>query len=156
MRQHKAVARIILFLSIVKFTFAGVAQTPTVQEVCVDLVTGAEERGHTQSELPEWLGRPSTAGHLHSRFDIISSQSFNHGSTVPDDPEKAKFFNKELNRRMKEYFVLGAISGVFVGLAQGIQKQISGTVSPGAYVFLYISSLPVLPTLEWRGFTNLF
>ncbi|KAI0265741.1 hypothetical protein BGY98DRAFT_1034294, partial [Russula aff. rugulosa BPL654] len=59
MRWHKAV---FLFLSIVNFTFAGLAQTPTMHEIRVDLVTEASERGHTQSEeLLEWLGRPSTA-----------------------------------------------------------------------------------------------
>jgi len=130
MRRHRAVARIFLFLSIVNFTFAGVAQTPTMHEMRVDLVTRAEdvtetsERGTILSEeLPELLGRPSTVGHLHSR-DIPGAE----------DPETKKFFNKELNRRLKEYLVLGAIAGVFVGIANGAQKEIYGTVSPGAYV----------------------
>jgi hypothetical protein len=151
MRRHKAVARIFLFLSILNFTFAGLPQTPTVDEMCDDLVTGAEdmmeasERGHTQSEeLPESLGRPSTAEHLQSRFDIIPAQSFKY----PEDQENKKFFNKELTRKMKEYVVLGTIAGVFTGVANGMQKEIMGTVSPGAYVF---TSLPLLRTLEWRG-----
>ena len=140
MRRHKAIARIILFLSIVDFTFAGVAQTPMMDEMPVDLVTGAEdmteasERGHTQSEvLPELLGRPSmsTAGNLHSRFDLIPAQSFNY----PADRESRKFFNQELNRKLKEYLILGTIAGIFTGVANGMQKQILGTVSPGAYVF---------------------
>lgn len=139
MRHHKAVARIFLFLSIFNFTFAGVAlaQTPTMHKMRVDLVTEAEgvtgssERGHTQSEgMPEWVGGPSTAGHLQSRFDMAAAQSFEHRG----DPEDQKFFNKELNRKMKEYLVLGAIAGVFTGVANGIQKEILGTVSPGAYV----------------------
>jgi hypothetical protein len=139
MRRHKAVARIFLFLSIFNFAFAGLAQTPTMHEMRVDLVTRAEdvteasERGHTQSEeLPEWSGSPSTAGHLHSRRDIPAAQS---ATTSAEDPEKKKFFNKELNRRMKEYLVLGIVAGVFVGFANGIQKQIMGTEAPGAYVF---------------------
>jgi hypothetical protein len=86
-----------LFLSIFNFTFAGLAQTTTMHEIVVDLVTGAEdvteasERAHTPSEeSPGWLGRPSTAGHMHSRFDLIPAQSFNDGSqsTDSDDPEK--------------------------------------------------------------------
>jgi len=145
MRRHKAVAGIFLFLSIVNFTFAGLAQAPAMHETSVDLVTGVEdvteasERGYTQSEeLPDWLGRPSTAGHLDSR-DIIGPTSFNNR---PGDPaEDGKFFNKELTRKMKEYLVLGAIAGVFTGIANGIQKQIFGTVSPGAYVFTFSSSL---------------
>ena len=135
MHRHKAVARIFLFLSIVNFTFAGVARTPTMDEMHVDLMTGAEERGHTQSEeLPEWLGRPSTTVPLRSRLDPIP---LDHGtlSTDPEDLEAKKFFNKELIRRMKEYFVLGGVAGIFVGISNGIQKEISGTVSPGACVF---------------------
>ena len=148
MRRHKAVARIFLFLSIVNFTFAGVAQAPAMHETRVDLVTGASdvteasERGHTQSEeLPELLGRPSTAGHLHSRLDPIPEA---------EDPEGNKFFNKELNRKLKEYLVLGVIAGAFTGVASGIQKQILGTVSPGAYVIFFTSPLLPLPlsTLE--------
>jgi len=137
MRRHKALARIFLFLSIVDFTFAGDAQIPMMDEMPVDLVTGADdvtvasETGHTQSGvLPKLLGRPSmsTAGNLHSRQDVIPAQSFNH----LEDPESKKFFNKELIRRMKEYLVLGAVAGLFTGVANGIQKQIAGTVSPGA------------------------
>ena len=68
-----------------------------------------------------------------------------------DDPEGNKFFNKELNRKLKEYLVLGVIAGTVTGVANGIQKEIFGTVSPGAYVF-YLASLPLfLPTLERRG-----
>jgi hypothetical protein len=147
MRRHEALARIFLLLSIINFTFAGVARTPTMHEMRVDLVTGAEdvteasERGHTQSEeLPELLSRPSTAGHLHSRLDPIPDA---------EDPETKKFFNKELNRRMKEYLVLGLVAGVFVGISNGVQKEIFGTESPGAYVFTSPPS-PLLPTLEWH------
>jgi hypothetical protein len=139
MRRHKAVARIFLFLSIFNFAFAGLAQTPTMHEMRVDLetraedVTEASERGHTQSEeLPEWSGSPSMAGHLHSRLDTPSAQS---ATTSAADLEKKKFFNKELTRRMKEYLVLGIVAGIFTGVTNGIQKQIIGTVSPGAYVF---------------------
>ena len=150
MHWHKAVTRIFLFLSIINFTFAGIAQTPTMHEMRIDLVTGVEdvtevsERGQMQSEeLPELLGRPLTAGHLHSR-DIPGAE----------DPKTKKFFNKELIRRMKEYFVLGAVAGVFIGIANGAQKEIFGMVSPGAYVFTSPPS-PLLPTPEWHV-TNLF
>jgi hypothetical protein len=148
MRRHKAFARIILFLSIVIFTFAGIARTLTMHEVRVDLVTGVpdvsdvSEMGYTQSEeLPESLGRPSTAGPLQSR-DLIPAASFSDASHF-DDLEDNKFFSKELNRKLKEYLILGSIAGLFTGVANGIQKQIMGTVSPNAYV---ISLLPlVLP-----------
>jgi len=144
MRRHKAVARIFLFLSIVSFAFAGFApqRTPPMHEMRVDLVTAVEdatvteapERGHAQSgELPELLGRPSTAGHLQSRIDIIPAASFsNHASIDLDDLESKKFFNKELNRKLKEYFILGTIAGIVTGVANGVQKQYLGTVAPGA------------------------
>ena len=128
MRRHKAVARIFLFLSIVKFTFASVAQTRTMDGMRIDSVTGAEDMTEVSEALPEWLGRSSTAGHLHSRFDMAAAQSFKY----PDGPDENKFFNKELNRKMKEYLVLGSIAGVFTGIANGIQKEILGTVSPNA------------------------
>jgi hypothetical protein len=148
MRPHEAVARAFLFLSIVNFTFAaGVVQTRTMHEMRVDLMTGAgdvteaSEKGHSQSEeLFEWSERPSTAGHLHSRLDPLPGA---------EDPETKKFFNKEMNRKLKEYLVLGSIAGIFVGISNGIQKEIVGTVSPGAYVFTSPPS-PLLPTLEWR------
>ncbi|KAF8493950.1 hypothetical protein F5888DRAFT_1720839 [Russula emetica] len=131
MRPYEAVARAFLFLSIVNFTFAvGVVQTRTMHEMRVDLMTGAEdvteasEKGNSESEeLPEWSERPSTAGHLHSRLDPLPGA---------EDPETKKFFNKEMNRKLKEYLVLGTVAGIFVGLSNGIQKEILGTVSPGA------------------------
>jgi hypothetical protein len=131
MRQHKAVARIFLFLSIVNFTFAGVAQTPTMDETRINLVTGAadvteaSERGYTRSEeSPERWGRLSTTGNLHSRVDPI---------VVPDAAaEEKKFFSKEMNRKLKEYLVLGSVAGVVLGVTNSIQKEIMGTLSPGA------------------------
>jgi hypothetical protein len=62
------------------------------------------------------------------------------------DPEANKFFNEELNRKMKEYLVLGMVAGAFSGVANAIQKQIMGTVSPGAYVF-YFDVFPLPPLL---------
>jgi hypothetical protein len=35
---------------------------------------------------------------------------------------------------MKDYAVLGVVAGSFTGIANGIQKEILGSVSPGAYV----------------------
>ena len=115
-----------------------------------DDVTEPSERGHTQSEeLPEWSGIPaSKAGDLHSRVDPLGPQLIK-----PDDPEKDKFFNEEVIRKMKEYLVLGTVSGVFVGISNVMQKEIFGVVSPNAYVLT-----PPLPAniFNWRGFTNLF
>jgi hypothetical protein len=142
MRLHEAFTRIFLFLSIANFTFAGIAQTLTTHEMRIDLATGAEdvteasEGGHSRSEtLPEWSGT-STAGHLQSRFDMASVQSLNERAD-PKDPAD-KFFNPELTRKMNEYFIMGTIAGLFIGVGNGIQKEVMGTVSPGAYVRFFI------------------
>lgn len=91
-------------------------------------VTEASEREYTRSEeSPERLGRLSTTGNLHSRVDPI---------VVADAAaEEKKFFSKEMNRKLKEYLVLGSVAGVFLGVTNSIQKEIMGTLSPGAYVF---------------------
>jgi hypothetical protein len=133
MRRHKAVARIFLFLSIVNFTFAGIAQTPKMHEMRVDLVTGAQDvaealsEGHAQSaaeETPELLkSATSTAGTLQSRFDLIPAQSFSTRSIMTDDPAKDKFFTEELKGKMKEYLVLGAVAGVFPVLRMGYRRR---------------------------------
>ncbi len=62
---------------------------------------------------------------MHSRFDMAAAQSFNERSlsTDPEDPENKKFFNKELTRKTKEYSVLGAIAGIFIGVANGMQRR---------------------------------
>jgi hypothetical protein len=49
-------------------------------------------------------------------------------------PDVDKFFTEELKQKMKDYAVLGTVAGVSTGLINGIQKEIMGTVSPGAYV----------------------
>jgi hypothetical protein len=120
-----------------------------MHDMHVDSVAGAEgveeasETSHTQPEVsPEWSEGPPTAGHLVPRFDLIPAQSFSKGSLSidPDDPEGEKFFNKELNRKLREYLILGTVAGLFTGVANGIQKEIMGTEDPGAYVF---TSLPL-------------
>jgi len=65
---------------------------------------------------------------IRRQLDFAAAQSFKYS----DDPNEDKFFNKELNRKLKEYLVLGAIAGVITGIANGAQKQIIGTVSPGS------------------------
>lgn len=49
-------------------------------------------------------------------------------------PEVDKFFNDELKQKMKEFAVLGTAAGVSTGLINGVQNEIMGTISPGAYV----------------------
>jgi hypothetical protein len=61
----------------------------------------------------------------------------------PAEKVNPKFFTDELKGRMKDYLVLGTVYGIYTGTMNAIQKEIQGTISPGAYV--PISSLPLLP-----------
>jgi hypothetical protein len=58
-----------------------------------------------------------------------------------------KFFTEELKQKMKDYAVLGTVVGVSTGVINGMQKEIMGTVSPGAYV-------STLPSLSCRHLTE--
>ena len=166
MRLYKAIAQIFLFLFILNFTFASIAlfsqtqtqtQTTTDDEMHVDSgttrsgedVTTMEEvseKVHTQQsdeeeeeEFPEWQGgHPSIDGRLHLRFNIARR-------TYSSDPAQDKFLNDEMTRKLKEYIILGAIAGSMTGIANAMQKEIIGTVSPNAYVlffFFYLSFPP--------------
>jgi hypothetical protein len=66
-------------------------------------------------------------------LDGSPSESGSHHSTTLSSDEH-KFFNAELKDKMKDYAVLGVVAGSFTGIANGIQKEILGSVSPGAYV----------------------
>ena len=48
--------------------------------------------------------------------------------------EAGKFMSEEMIQKVKDYAVLGTVAGVSTGLINGMQKEIMGTVSPGAYV----------------------
>ena len=150
MRRHKAVARIFLFLSIVNFTLASIAQTPITREARV--VAEVSEMGHAQSsssssssssEPPESSRRPSAL--LQSRIDFIPAASFSKDSKEPDED---RFFSEELKRKLKEYLILGSIAGVFTGVANGVQKEMMGTVSPGVYVILFLFLFYLPPSCQ--------
>jgi hypothetical protein len=50
----------------------------------------------------------------------------------PAEKVESKFFTDELKIKMKDYAVLGLVAGVFTGAASAFQKEIQGTLSPGA------------------------
>ena len=88
--------------------------------------------------------------------DIIGPTSFNKGPG--DSAEKEKFFNEELIRRIKKYLVLGAVAGVFTGIANGgaeadLWYGVSWRVRP--YLFLLPPSCQRLNSL-WRGSQTCF
>ena len=143
MRQYKTVAQILLILSAVNYSFASIAQSWAMHEARADLekVTEVLEQRQTPlEEGSEGSEKWSTAGNLHPRDEVVESASAS--GAKPED----KFFNKELDDKIKEYYILATILALSVGASRGVQNQISGAVDPHGYVFS-TSSFPLLPTL---------
>ena len=54
------------------------------------------------------------------------------------NPEANKLFNDALKQKIKDFVVLGTVVGVSAGLLYGVQKEIMGSISPGAYVSVFL------------------
>jgi hypothetical protein len=63
--------------------------------------------------------------------------------TAPTGSKADKFFTDEMKQRMKDYAVYSTVAGVSMGIINGIQKEIMGAVSPGAYVSALFPPFPV-------------
>ena len=149
MRQYKTVAQILLILSAVNYTFASLAQSWAMHEAHADLVKVAEalEKRQTPSEeRSEGSEKWSTAGNVHLRGEVVEPASASEAK--PED----KFFNKELDEKIKEYYILASILALSVGASRGVQNQISGAVDPHGYVFS--TSFPLLPILYLFELSN--
>ena len=137
-RRYKTAARIFLVLSVVNFMFAGFAQSRAIHKGRVDSVqatTNSEIQPASPERPPVNFNQPHQA-----------PQSPPEPANPEPDPDDAKFFSKEMNEKLRIYFVLASVeSFIGVGSAEAAQHQIGGTVSPGAYV----SATPftLLPTL---------
>jgi hypothetical protein len=53
-----------------------------------------------------------------------------------------RFLDRTLREKIWRYSILGSIVGITGGLISGVQKDIFGTVSPGAYVSTLFPSTP--------------
>lgn len=53
-----------------------------------------------------------------------------------------KFLDNALREKIWRYTILGSIAGISGGLLSGLQKDIFGTISPGAYVSTLFPSTP--------------
>jgi len=52
----------------------------------------------------------------------------------PAEPAREKFLSDHLKAKMKDYAVLGLVTGVFDGISNSLSSEIQGTVAPAAYV----------------------
>jgi hypothetical protein len=68
----------------------------------VEGVMEASKGVYAVGGVARMVRRPSTAGYLHSRFDMAAAQPFNEVSlsTGPEDSENKKVFVKELTRKI--------------------------------------------------------
>jgi hypothetical protein len=159
MRWYKTVARIFLILSVVDFTFAGLAQFRAMldaQADCMkmaqDIMKASEKRHKPLDELSERSAKRSTVGHAHSRDVSDGSEDSVTGPKVETPPgsvtdEESKFFNEEWKGDTVETLVFTVALGAVTSLAsQFYPSQLhDGITYPSPCVFSYF--LPLLPTL---------
>jgi hypothetical protein len=55
--------------------------------------------------------------------------------TMEASPDAHKFFIEELKLKLRYYAIVGTVLGISTGVVNAVQKEIVGTVSPGAYVY---------------------
>jgi hypothetical protein len=105
-------------------------------------VVGSSAHGESapESEAPQLHGNlpPVSEAPLSSAESVASAptvQGEEKGKMEPS-PNFEKFFTEEMMQKVKDYAVLGTVAGVSTGIINAWQKEIMGTVSPGAYVYL--------------------
>jgi hypothetical protein len=148
MKRYKTVARILIILSVVKFTFAGPAQPRAMHEarahlVKMGLANASEKRYEPLEKLSEESNKWSTAGHAHPRMDPGTAPDL-----APDDaesnPDDKKFLSEEFKGELREDSIYTVVGVVVAGLVSNFRSEITTPADPGSYVFA--SSL-LLPTL---------
>jgi len=134
MRQYKTVARIFLILFAVNYTFASLARSWAMHEARADLVKVADdtmevsEKGRTPSE--ERSEMRSTTGNVHPRGEVAEREADATASKAVSEADK--FFSKEMNEKITEYYVLATILAFSTGISRGAQNQISAAVDSNA------------------------
>jgi hypothetical protein len=139
MRHCKTVARIFLILSAVNYTFASLARSWAMHEARADLVKVAEdttevsEKGRMPSE--ERSEMRSMAGNGHPRDELAEPEA--DAQTSKAYPEVDKFFSKEMNEKITEYYILATVLAFSTGISRGAQNQISAAMDSHRYVLFY-------------------
>jgi hypothetical protein len=79
---------------------------------------------------------PEAPGTAPKSAPAFSEHSWSSVATAASKatPEADKFFTDELMAKIKDYSILGTVAGFASGLITSVQKEIMGTISPGAYV----------------------
>ena len=77
--------------------------------------------------------------------DVRAREDPNAATTAPktappveEDPDDKLFLNKVLRTKIYRYVILGTIAGTFSGVMYSVQKDLYGSIAPGAYVSLHI------------------
>ena len=76
---------------------------------------------------------PESGAPMHQEA-IFGHPKLLHDVASKAAPEAEKFFNDELMAKIKDYAILGTVAGISTGIITATQKEIMGTISPGAYV----------------------
>lgn len=152
MRRYKLkiVALILLVLSIVDSTVAGLTQSRAMYksradwvDLAEDMTKVSEKRYEPLEKLSEESRKRSAAGHAHSREDPVKILD----DTV-SNPDDKKFFSDELKGVLRETADFTAVSA-FVTTVASTSTFFSGLTTPvdsGAYVFVSLLLLPTLTT----------
>ena len=147
MRRYKTVTRIFFILSVVNFTFAGLAQSRAMHEARVLSVKLAEDTTKALEKWPKPLDElsESSAMHAHLRDDGSEASVTGPLGDTPPDSEEKKLFNEEWKEETKEDMVFTVAIAAVTGLASQFRDGITGPADPGSCVFSYFP--PLLPTL---------
>ena len=68
-----------------------------------------------------------------NQFSSVGSHDVENAASEAA-PKAEKFFSEEMMQKIKDYSVLGTVAGISTGIITAAQKEIMGTVAPGAYV----------------------
>lgn len=102
--------------------------------VALAVPAGVRERYRDPAEDVRARGSSDEPGHTWSNLNNRDSET---GSVVEPDN---RFFDKALRTKIFRYTILGTVAGLFSGVASDVQKEIFGTVAPGAYVSTLFTS----------------
>lgn len=143
-RWYKKAIRILLVLSVVNFMFVGFAQARAIHEGRVQATTNSEIQpvspehppaNQPPQSPPEPVNLEPSPERPPANQPPQATQSPPEPANPEPSPDDNKFYSKEMEEKFQAYLILGAVEGIIGAISSdGIQRQIEGTASPGAYV----------------------
>lgn len=130
MRPDRTAAQVLLILYAVGCALAVPAG---VRERYRDPAEDVRARDSVRDDDSAQAGLDSSP-HFNSNPAARASSA---GSVVEPDN---RFFDETLRTKIFRYTILGAIAGISSGLISGVQKDIFGSITPGAYVSTLFTS----------------